>query len=98
MILVQRTFHLHDGYSEEFLNRLSKIYDDLQNDETIQTFAVLRRKNAANDIIVRYILTESADWENRMQKDYVEMFIEDTSAYTQSIDTDFQEVIEFYSH
>ena len=97
MILVQRTFHLHDGYSEEFLNRLSKIHDDLQNDETIQTFAVVRPKSAANDIIVRYILTESADWENRMQKDYVKMFIEDTSAYTHSIDTDFQEVVQFYS-
>ena len=98
MILVQRTFHLHDGYSEEFLNRLSKIYDELQNDETIKKFAVVRRKNAANDIIVRYILTESADWESRLQKDYVKLFLEDTSAHTHSIDTDFQEVIEFYSH
>lgn len=98
MILVERTFHLQSGNANQFLNRLAECENDLQNDSSIQTYAVLQNENAKNDVIVRFILTESANWEDRMQQDYVTSFLADTSEYTQSIDTTFQDVVKFYTH
>ena len=98
MILVERTFHLQNGNADKFLNRLSECYDDLQSDSSIQTYAVLKKENEINDVIIRFILTESANWEDRMEQDYVASFLADTSDYTESIDTSFQDVVKFYTH
>ena len=97
MIIIERKFCLKPNCSEKFLNILSDYFGKIENDPYVETYALVTTNSQSNCIIARFVVENVESWEKRMQQEYVCEFLGKSKALVDSVETDTQTIIKFYS-
>ncbi len=97
MIIIERKFNLKPDCREKFLNILSDYFVNIDNDPHVKTYAIVTTNSQNNCVITRFIVENSESWEKRMQQEYVCEFLKKSESLVDSIQTDTQPIIKFYT-
>ena len=97
MIIIERKFHLEPNCREKFLNVISEYFEKIENDPYVENYAIVTTSIQNNCIIARFIVENLESWQKRIQQEYICEFLARSEALVNSIETDTQTTIKFYT-